>query len=277
MDRQKSRRQTNTVRVEERPDGTWAVQDVAPGWRTELRVVLASGTPIVAELRIVPADPGRVPDGGIGSEVLRRLTVSRARDAAAERLLADTQLLRAYERIGPRTRQRGEARRWSLAITAWAYALVVRQGSQRPNEDVARGLALPVDTVRDRVHAARHGEPRLLTGGGRRGAIGEAQLTPAAIKVIEDRMQRVKALLGVPRGEPMRYTGTIPQLDELFARLLAIAEKRMPGLWEMELDEISAHSHEFTQAEYEGLLEGRRDLLSGFDGLRLIDRGEPTP
>lgn len=248
MARQKRRRAGNTWEVEEREDGLWVSRLIPPRWQLEHRVVLQGGTPVIAETRVRASGEGPVPQVGLGSDVLRRITVSGVREAAARRLLpagaGNRPDLRTLESLSPSARRQGEARRWSLALTGWAYVQAVEDGSRSPNEDVAAALGIEPRSVRDRLYAARHMDPPLLTGGGRKGMVGRPELTDAGVRAMEDRLERVMASLGLTPGgaEIAGFNGTLEAFVALQSFLLQDAERRIPDLWEMDLDEIARHA-----------------------------------
>jgi hypothetical protein len=273
MTRQKHRRARDTWEVGERGDGVWVSREVPPGWYVGHRVVLQGATPVIAETRVsAPAD-GPIPAGGLGSDVLRLITVSGVREVAARMLLAKGpgtgRDLRALESLSASARRRGEARRWSLALTSWAYVQAVADGSRHPNEDIAAALGILPRTVRDRLYAARRHRPPLLTGGGRQGLVGRPELTEAGHHVIKDRLERVMASMGMD--EFIGYRGTLAAFDATQDVLLQDAERRIPGLWEMSLEEVAvAGADRSTWTE----VPAGKGLRVGPEGVAVVDVDE---
>lgn len=221
--------------VSQRRDEVWVTRELARGWVLAHRVVLQAGRPVIAATRLQPADPNDVPVGGIGSDLLRRITVRGAADAAA---LPSASVLPDLRRLDPEnqgTRRAAEARTWSLVVTAGAYVHAVRGGSPRPNEDVAESLGIRPPVVRDRIHKARAADPPLLTGGGRRGFVGQPELTPAAVRVLQERVSGLIALAGYPA---MSDDPRVRRLHAFVGALLDEQARRIPGFWTMTLEEI---------------------------------------
>jgi hypothetical protein len=246
----------------------------------EHRVTLSGSTPVIAETRVWPTVTNESLGGGIDSDLLRRLTVRGAREAAARRLLAGSAVdggLRLLESLSASAKRRGEARRWSLALTAYAYTRKVQEGSKHPNEDVAWALGVAVRTVRDRLYAARRTEPPILTGGGRQGVVGDPELTAAGLEVVEGRHRRVAAAMAMSPDEArwqLGYSGGLGGFDSLMTRLLAEAEQRIPGLWEMDLVEVERRATASPPPWVDGLKAGKSLTLTP-EGITLVDRREP--
>jgi hypothetical protein len=278
MSSQKRRRRDTWV-LEQDADGLLVSRRIRDGWVVEHRVVLQGVTPVIAETRVRGDTAGHVPAGGIDSGLLRAATVRGVREAAARRLLTDGSPdadLRALESVSPSAKRRGDARRWSLALTSLAYVRAVRAGSPRPNEDAARALGIGPVSVRDRLYAARRTEPPLLTGGGRKGVVGTPELTQAARDVLEERLKRVAASLGLAPGETglLGYEGSIAGFDATMEAILKDAEVRIPGFWELDLDEVVRRAKGNVPA-WVGEVKTGKQLLITPEGARIIDRPGP--
>lgn len=278
MVRRKSRRKRDTWLPQERGDGLWVARELAPGWTVEHRVTRQGSIPVIVETRVRAVDDTSIPVGGIDSALLRRLTVRGVGDAAAPRLqAADASLahLRTLERSDGATRRRGEARRWNLMMTASAYWFFVHQGSRRPNEATAELLGIPVRTVRDRLHAARRSSPPLLTGGGGRGVIGRPAFTDAGHAVIKERTERVMASLGAGQTimERWQHFPSGAAFDRTFTALLHDAERRIPGLWELSIEEVAERA-ETAPPPLSALPAGKR-LVATEAGLDVVDEPDP--
>ena len=242
--RRKSAQAGDTWSVVERPDGLWAMAPLAAGWRVEHRVAVVGATPITTEIRIVASDPERVPAGGIDSDLVRRITLRGAKELLGDRLRPVAGDLRGLEALaGPARRRRGEARRWGLALAALGYLHAIRVGSRHPSRDAAKALGLHPTTVRDRLHAARTEPPPMLTGGGRRGHVGDVHLTAEVERVVQARVDRIHAALGY--GAVLRIVmlpHSLGGVDAVLAYQLGEAERAVPRLWEMDIAEIVRRS-----------------------------------
>jgi hypothetical protein len=268
------------------PD-TWQVEAVdgnalvsrplGDGWRVEHRVVVEDGRPVIADTRVLPGDDATVPPGGLRSDVLRRITLGGVREAA-ERVLSVSPVgdLRHVEAVSPAVRRQGEARRWNLAVTALAYLRAVKAGSRKPSEEVARALGVDARTVRDRLYAARREEPPLLTGGGRKGVVGDPEFTAAGSAVLEARLSRLAASFGQAPGDAGAFTlrSTPLGFDRMTSELQRDAEARIPGLWEMGLDEIAARAREALPWWVEEVRRGKELRLTD-RGFIVVERGAP--
>jgi hypothetical protein len=139
-------------------------RELAPGWREEHLVVSRAREPLIVETTVRAESRDGPPTDDLGIDLLRRVSLRGAKEAAEERLhekTAGTFIdLRAAEGLTPARRRRGEVRRWTLALTAWAYVQVVRAGSRRANQDTAAALGITPEEVRNRLHAARRHDPR---------------------------------------------------------------------------------------------------------------------
>jgi hypothetical protein len=206
----------------------WLEVELGDGWRAAYRLVPYAGQPVVAEVRIFPADtwPGQTPgawradllgvgaggaapligpavDGpavrhGITARVLRRVRLGEHRRYASTmmsrlRRRQGRDRLTAWGFAGPRTRPvagepRGRPDRVYAEI-AGAYVARLAAGSRRPVADLARRRKLAESVVRDMIHEAR---ARGMLTAGRQGVPG-GQLTAHA-----------EQLLRAPRKEQRR-------------------------------------------------------------------------
>ncbi len=261
-----------------RAEGVWVSRELAPGWVLRHRVVLEGATPVIAETSVVPHEGQPIRPGGVASDLLRLITLRGVQEAAAPRLLGmghqQRPDLRALEASTGATRRRGEARRWSLALTSWAFAKAVKEGSRHPAVDAATALGIRRKGAIDRLHDARRHRPPLLGGGGKRGVVGEAALTEAGNQVIEDRLKRVMASLGYPpdRSEFLGFQGTVGVFDATQQLLLVDAERRIPGLWDMSLDEVARAARETQPPMIE--VPAGKGLQVGPDGVKVVDVDE---
>lgn len=191
-------------------DRLWLEVDFAPGWRAAYFLVPYGGQPVVAEIRIIPADefPAR-PAGawraqflgshsgpavrsgdfqcppirrGITARLLRRVPLGVERKHAAEflsRFAAEgtwvDERFRAQEK-GADVEKRGRPGRPDrfYASLARDYVLRCNRGSRRPVAEIADRRGLSAAIVRDAIHEARE---RGLLSPGRQGTPG-GQLTP---------------------------------------------------------------------------------------------------
>ena len=194
-------------------DRFWLEVDFAPGWRAAYFLVPYGGQPVVAEVRIFPADeyPGRdagawraqflgvraapgVKSGefdcppvrqGITARLLRKVPLGAERKHAVAllKLLAPTWpdgargFYAAPEGAASKRGQtRGRPDRFYAGL-ARDYVTRCSRGSRRPVADVAKRHKLAVSIVRDAIHEAR---ARGLLSKGRQGAPG-GQLTPLGL------------------------------------------------------------------------------------------------
>jgi hypothetical protein len=212
------------------------------------RIMFDGVTPVIAETRLSwPADR-KPPSGGVDSALLRRINVGGVREAVLNKLAAQgiSRLqLRALEAVNSETRRHGEALRWSLAVTCLAYVAAIREGSRHPNEDAARALGIGTRTVRDRLFVARRQDPPYVTGGGGRGIVGQPELTDAAYLVILDRVRRSLAALGMPPDTKLRpfWRNDVGSFARVASALLYAAERRLPGYWELTMEEVIERGH----------------------------------
>jgi hypothetical protein len=190
------------VRVPE----TWLEAPVGRDWIAAYRIAAADGPPVIAELRVFPAEAGRpgrgrwsgevlgtrshAPRGGITVRLLRRLRpgqplrfvsglLQRLRTEAPEtaRALGWTLPPAPTPPSLPRPR-RGRPGRTDLfyARVAAEYVHAVQAGSPYPVADLARRRRQPPARVRDMIHTARR---RGLLSPHRRGVRG-GELTDRA-------------------------------------------------------------------------------------------------
>ena len=270
MTRQQVSSGSDTWAVSDATEGVWVSRQLAPGWWLGHRVVVRGRERLIVETRVRPAKADEVPAGGIDSDITRAITVGGVIDAAASQLPVPAALgdLRDLEGLSTAKKRRGEARRWTLAITSLAYVHAIKSGSAHPNEDVARALDVSNKTVTERLYHARRHDPPLLTGGGRRGVVGEVALTDAGYRVIEERFERAwTAMRGVPAKVNVKgYAGSIRALDETTTGLLADAERLVPGIWEMDLAEIAEATPRPRMVE----VPAGKGLQVGPDGTRVV-------
>jgi hypothetical protein len=190
------------VRVPE----TWLEAPIGGDWIAAYRIAAADGPPVIAELRVFPAETGRpgwgrwsgevlgtrsnAPEGGITVRLLRRLRPGqplrfvsdllqrlRAQAPEAARALGWTLPPAPTPSSLPRPR-RGRPGRPDLfyARVAAEYVHAVQAGSPHPVADLARRRRLPPARVRDMIHTARR---RGLLSSHRRGVRG-GELTDRA-------------------------------------------------------------------------------------------------
>jgi hypothetical protein len=201
-------------------------------------------TPITTEIRIVATDPEQIPVGGIDSDLVRSVTLRGAKELVGDHLRSAGGDLRELEALaGPAKRRRGEARRWGLALAAIGYVHAIRVGSRHPSKDAAIALGLDPTTLRDRLHAARTEPPPLLTGGGRRGHVGDVHLTAEVERIVQARVDRIHAALGY--GAVLRIVmlpHSLGEVDTVLAYQLREAEREVAGLWEMDIEEVLRRS-----------------------------------
>jgi hypothetical protein len=256
MNRRRRRRDPDSWTTRVDAAGVWAVRRLAPGWQLEHRVTVAGRDRVIAETRVRAVTA--TPPGGLGWAALRAITLQGAVDAVIDALplppsVGDLGALEAT--IKPRARRKGEARRWQLVVVARAYVRRLGERSRQPNKDVALALGMSEDRVRDLVHEARRHDPPLLTPATGRGIPAAGALTDAGVAVIEGRLRRVGAILGIlperfvlpepsARRDGHGAMNAVAALDTMTTALILEAERRLPGLWEMTLEEIAAASRD---------------------------------
>ena len=172
-------------------DRFWLEVDFAPGWRAAYFLVPYGGQPVVAEVRIFPADeyPGRDAGAwraqflGVRAAPGVKLGAERKHAVALLKLLAPTWpdgargFYAAPEGAASKRGQtRGRPDRFYAGL-ARDYVTRCSRGSRRPVADVAKRHKLAVSIVRDAIHEAR---ARGLLSKGRQGAPG-GQLTPLGL------------------------------------------------------------------------------------------------
>jgi hypothetical protein len=269
----------DTWQVRPADEGVWVRREPVAGWTIEHRIVRSGRSLVIVESRIRPSDPARVDADGLDAALLRDLTVIRGAREAAEGSLPRPaeEDLRRLEALTPSGKPRGEARRWRLALTAWAYVEEIRRGSHRPNEAVAAALGIRAEQVRDRIHAARQHDPPLLTGGGQQGLVGQPELSEAGWGVLEARIERAVAANGddPARSRLLGFRGTLAAFDAMWTSLIRNAEARIPGLWEMDLEEVVDGAAGLTETIEVPAGKGLRVGREGYEVVDVDETGKP--
>jgi hypothetical protein len=194
---------------------TWVWAPLGGGWAAWYRIVAQDGAPIIAEVRVCPADavpddaPGEssarllghratAPRAGVTAELLRRVRVGEYLKEAGDIL----ESMRPFEplvadrgftdppRRGPG--RKGHSNEF-YAQLADDYVTAIKAGSRSPAADVARRRRLSAPRVRDMLHEARH--RGLLTPATMPGRRGPADLTERGRAVL-------KASTNVPGNVP---------------------------------------------------------------------------
>lgn len=159
----------------------WVETPLGPGWIAAYRLVPQRGMPVVAELRIFPAESGRprqpgrwsgeflgvaarVPPGGLTTRLLRTVRVGGYRRFAG-RVVRETRAKWpefGADELGPLREPKDQPRRGRpsrprafFAEIARDYVRSIEAGSHRPVADVARRRRLASGQVRDALHRAR--------------------------------------------------------------------------------------------------------------------------
>jgi hypothetical protein len=201
----------------------WVEQTIEGGWMVAYRLVVKSGRPVLAEVRLFPNDPGEpsgsgrwsedpsaVPPEGIPGRALRaiKLGVPLKRFSGFLRGLERNPTF-AKQLLGPFgiqpgskivRRRPGRAGRLDSFYLAWAAAYVeqLAAGSRRPVRDLAEhppkvirgyvsdGNVTSVATVRDFIHQARVRDLLTDSPPGRAGG----ELTPKAKQMLKGAKKR---------------------------------------------------------------------------------------
>jgi hypothetical protein len=196
---------------------TWVEVERSPGWTCAYRIVSQLGRPVVAEVRVFPAeaghrqagrwsaDDGSVPVGGVAGRMLRTLRLGDPRETFP-RIIKDwkaldgdaaTTLSRARHTAAAQAvpRRPGRTGRPDSFYLAWAVAYVerLRAGSRRPAAELAMDPPVRIEgyvsgedgawvrTVKDILRTARR---RGLLGPAPMGMAG-GELTPKAHAMLE--------------------------------------------------------------------------------------------
>ena len=212
-----------TVRLAQRSRGkgagasSWNVEvwvELSVGdWIAAYRLLPKDAGPVIAELRVFPAESGRhragcwsgeeahVPQGGLPITILRDLRTSDVREFYADALRrfekkhGASTVTRVLSRHGlgrrklplKRPGRRGHDPTLYAEVAA-RYVKAVRSGSRTPVRDVARELNYSQPQMRDLIHAAR--TRGMLTAAPQGRAGGE--LTPEAVEVLEQEIKKRK-------------------------------------------------------------------------------------
>ena len=189
---------------------TW-VEVPAGEWMAAYRLLPKAGGPVIAEVRVFPAEPGerdagrwsgdagRVPEGGLPLTTLRQLRFTEVRAVFSDAIRsfekehgrsAVTRVLKRHGLEPKRMTKTRPGRRGHdpafYAEMAASYVKALRSGSRTPVRDLARELKYSEPQMRDLIHAARtHG---MLTSAppGRPGG----ELTPTAIELLGGHKKR---------------------------------------------------------------------------------------
>lgn len=166
-----------------------------PGWRVRARVQLDDGALIVRDLWVQPqtgrerhdgTSVGTTPDGGLTTEILRSIPLSRLRRILVEhpRLHEIVGAMYGPEHVAEleRARRPGRKGRDVAFYAGWAAEYVdAAATSRRPNAVLAERHGESVATVREFIRQARD---RDLLIGGHAGKAGGA-LTPKAKRLLD--------------------------------------------------------------------------------------------
>ena len=213
--------------LQSRTSETWVEAPIGEEWTAAYRLVVQNGFPVVAELRIFPAEPGRrdsqrdpgrwggevlgakarAPRGGITARLLRQVKVGEHYKFVGD-FLRWVQKQYGREPFGPdqplgrrgltvpastHVPERGRRGRSDAdyARVAAAYVEAFNAGSRHPVVDAAQALRAPPARMRDMVHQARcRGLLTPSTKQGRRGG----QLTPRACALLKRPIPRKGAV-----------------------------------------------------------------------------------
>lgn len=182
------------------PAGVWYSERIDPDWVAAYRLVPEGGSPVVAEVRVFPYEPGQsfgcwsgvvAPRGGVPARVLRKVGVripltkltKRDRRMVLEAWPAAGRKLGIDPHLARRVRPSRTVTPAFLAMVAQAYIEAHAENPRSPYPDAARRLGYSERYVKDLVRRARLDGYLTATTRGRSGG----SLTPMALAALSDR------------------------------------------------------------------------------------------